>query len=166
MTRLPEKKHYSFSNFGFSTIIFSFVMICVISFSVLSLATANSDYKLSKKAAEKNAAFYNAEEQAYEHIKQVESLLINAFSDASAPDEYYNSLLPTLNSLNKGTFTYENGHYTYFFQEKISDTHTLDICLTIKYPLQGEDTFYEILEWKSVYKEQLPEDDFLDLMDN
>ena len=166
MIKTRETKRYTFSNFGFSTIIFSFVMICVISFSVLSLATANADYKLSKKAAEKNAAYYLAEEQAYEHIAIVEDLLIEAYATANTPEEYYDTLLRTLNSTSKGTFAYDNEHYTYFFQEKISDTHTLDICLIIKYPLQSEDTFFEISEWKSVYEEQLPEDDFLDLMDN
>ena len=45
------KSKFHFSNFGFSTILLTFVMMCIMTFGVLSLITANSDYKLSQKVA-------------------------------------------------------------------------------------------------------------------
>ena len=45
-------KKVRFSSFGFSSILLIFVMICIVTFATLTLVTANSDYKLSKKEQE------------------------------------------------------------------------------------------------------------------
>ena len=64
MNKREHKKAPGFSNFGFSTILLAFVMICIVTISALSLLTANSDYKLSQKVAEKNTAYFDAEKKA------------------------------------------------------------------------------------------------------
>ena len=64
----------SFSNFGFSTILISFTMICIVTFLALSLITANADYKLSKKTAEKTKEYYAAQESAYNGIADISEI--------------------------------------------------------------------------------------------
>lgn len=159
-----KNKLQGFSNFGFSTIVFSFVMICVVSFSVLSLATANADYKLSQKAADKNEAYYLAEEQAYKHISYIETILYATYRTVDTPEAYYQALVESLDLPDGGTYTYENGLATYAFTIEISENQHLDIELEIKYPHAKTDTFIKILQWKSVYEQELPEDEYLDLL--
>ena len=80
-----KKENRGFSNFGFSTILLSFVMICVVTFSALALVTANSDYRLSKKVADKTAEYYTAQEKAYEWhlgIIQIAAALISEVDGA------------------------------------------------------------------------------------
>lgn len=60
------------TNFGFSSILISFIMICIVTFSALALVTANSDYKLSRKVADRNQQYYLAQEQAYEKLSQID----------------------------------------------------------------------------------------------
>ena len=44
-----KRNKNSFIHFGFSSVIFVLVILCFISFAALSLLTAHTDYKLSKK---------------------------------------------------------------------------------------------------------------------
>lgn len=163
MNKSPNKSFSGFSNFGFSTIVFSFAMICVITFSILAFTTANADYKLSKKVAEKNAAYDLAEEQAYAHIAEIEDILCNAYLDNESSEEYYLAIERAL-QLQKGTFGQEDMYYTYAFTETVSDSLTLEIRLELCYPATLDDVFLKIIEFRSVPKEVVPEDDFLDLI--
>ena len=70
----PDLKKRSFSSFGFSTILIAFVMICIVTFSVLSLLTANADYKLSQKVAQKSTSHAKAEYAAYEVLAQIDTV--------------------------------------------------------------------------------------------
>ena len=164
MNKLFNKRLSGFSNFGFSTIVFSFAMICVITFSVLSLTTANADYRLTQKVADKNTAYYLAEEKAYSHIEEVESALQEAFLTAENQTAYYESLETVFADL-KGSFQQEENLFIYRFQETISDTQTLDVCLELTYPISADDTLLKIIEYKSVHTQSIPEDDILDLID-
>ena len=84
-----KRNRLFFSNFGFSTILLSFVMICVVTFSALSLITANSDYKLSKKVADKNQSYYQAQEQAYAKINMIDQVLADSYLASATADEYF-----------------------------------------------------------------------------
>lgn len=75
MGKQKEMNQRSFSNFGFSSILLAFVMLCIVTFSALSLLTANADYKLSKKVADKTAAYYQAEEKAYFLLQKIDQNL-------------------------------------------------------------------------------------------
>lgn len=75
MGKQKEMNQRSFSNFGFSSILLAFVMLCIVTFSALSLLTANADYKLSKKVADKTAAYYQAEEKAYLLLRKLIRIL-------------------------------------------------------------------------------------------
>lgn len=157
-----KQNNLSFSNFGFSTILLSFVMICVVTFSVLSLTTANADYKLSKKVAAKNQNYYLAQELAYEKIATIDTTLVECYLSSNHESEYY-KLLPTeLSSF--GTYATENGEHLLSFQQTIAEDQYLSILLRIRYPLKETDTFYEIMEWQSVYEREIPDDTFMNLI--
>ncbi len=108
MSKQERNNGPGFSNFGFSTILLAFVMICIVTISALSLITANSDYKLSKKVAEKNSAYYLAEEKAYEIMAQVDEQLAIAYAQSNTEHDYYKAAESALQSLGYGTYEIES----------------------------------------------------------
>ena len=129
-----------FSSFGFSTILLCFVMICVVIFSVLSLVTANSDYKLSQKVAQKTKAYYEAEIQAYEKLAMIDSVLVEYYETSPSKSTYYANLESTLSEY--GTFE-NNTKECYlsfivpveknqYISIKIGDVEVKELEITIK----------------------------------
>lgn len=160
MTKKTQKYH--FSNFGFSTILLSFVMICVVTFSALSLVTAHSDYRLSQKVADKTLRYYAAEEKAFLRLSAIDSLLANCYLSSGNSEAYFKNVTDL--SSNYGTFeTTSTGHYI-LFQEEIDENQYFSVKLLIQYPDSDTDSFYEITEWKSVYNQEIPEDQTLNLI--
>lgn len=146
-----QKEKRSFTNFGFSTILLFFVMVCVVIFSVLSFVTAHSDYNLSKKAADKTAAYYSAQVLAAETLTAIDLLLLDGYETAANQTDYFHLLAELLPPY--GTFS-ENADGIWFtFSEPITETQSLSVVLHLLYPENETDVFYEILEWSSNYIE-------------
>ena len=163
MNRVTRKNAPGFSNFGFSTILLAFVMICIVTIAALSLLTANSDYKLSQKVAEKNSNFYIAEKEAYETLAEIDAILENAFANANEANDYYQEIEQNLLSLEIGNYDRITGTFTYSIP--IAENHSLEINLIIQYPTSSDDSFYKITSWKSVYEQVEIEEGTLDLID-
>ena len=163
MNKRERKNKLQFSNFGFSTILLAFVMICIVTIAALSLLTANSDYNLSKKVAEKNTAYYQAEKYAYESLTEIDQLLAKAYATTSNAGGYYAAVKNSLTSLPNGT--YEQATTTYYYSIPIAENQALEIKLSICYPETSHDNFYEIVTWKSVYSEMEFDEGTLDLID-
>ena len=156
------KENRGFSNFGFSTILLSFVMICVVTFSALALVTANSDYKLSKKVAAKTVEYYAAQERAYERLAALDELFINCYFTSTGEDAYFGRI--EAHSRDYGTFLTDGSEYYLLFEEPIAEDQHLSVKLKLKHPMTEDETFFEIVEWKSVYTREIPDDTFLDLI--
>ena len=147
-----KKELRGFSNFGFSTILLSFVMICVVTFSALSLITAYSDYKLSKKVADKNQSYYEAEMKAYEKLMEIDQILVECYKSSTDEADYYSKAQVAL------------ANHNLAFMEPISEDHYLSVEIAILYPTDNPDCFYKILQWKSVYEKEFPEEEHLNLI--
>lgn len=64
------KKNRSFGmNIGTSSILIIVVILTLVCFAGLSLASANADYQLCKKLADRTTAYYDAASEGYEAIK-------------------------------------------------------------------------------------------------
>lgn len=157
-----KQTNYTFSNFGFSTILLSFVMICVVTFSALSLTTANSDYKLSKKVADKNQNYYLAQEQAYQKISAIDKTIAECYLSTDNEAAYYNRLLAALSPY--GAYVTEEGEHILSFVQPIAQDQQLSVRLRICYPQKDTDTFYKIVEWQSIYVREVPDDAFMNLI--
>lgn len=155
-----RRENLRFSNFGFSTILLSFVLICVVSFSALSLMTAYSDYKLSQKVAIKTTHYYEAKEQAFLTLEEIDQLLCEAYLSSEAESDYYANVSTALSSL-----AVSEGEHRYYFLQPIAEKQNLLVKIRITYPLADEDTFYDIISWQSIYDTVEPEDTYLDLID-
>lgn len=159
-TKPSRKDSLKFSNFGFSTILLSFVMICVVSFSALSLLSSYSDYKLSKKVALKTEKYYEAKQSAYDKLEDLDAILCDAYMASSDEPSYLLNITKLLDG--SDIFTLEGT--TVSFEELISEDQSLQIQVSICYPTKSQDTFYEILKWRSEYATVEFEDEYLDLI--
>ena len=68
-----------------------FVILCLICFAALSLISANSDYKLSQKFAEKTHAYYEASNEAEELIASTDQSL-SATADLVDEKTYFSTV--------------------------------------------------------------------------
>ena len=155
-----KKEQRGFSTFGFSTILLTFVMIAVVIFSALSLVTAYSDYKLSTKVAENTKGYYNAETKANEKLAALDQMLANCYFSSSDEDTYYSKLSTDLADIG----VLDTTNYTLSFQEPIGERQYFQGTLQIKYPANEEDTFYEIIEWRTISIAETFEEEPLNLI--
>lgn len=120
-------------NVGSSSILLIFVILCLISFATLSIVSANADAKLSRRVAERTAAYYEACNQAQEDIASIDRTLAAVYADSFDEDEYFMAV----------------GHKKTYLVA-ISDLQTLSVTLDILYPRQEGDPFYSITSWQVI----------------
>ena len=72
---------------GVSSILMVFAMLCITTFGILSLVSANADYKLTKKNQEAAAAYYSADRCASEMLAELDSIIASARQYVSDPGE-------------------------------------------------------------------------------
>ena len=155
-----KKEQRGFSTFGFSTILLTFVMIAVVIFSALSLVTAYSDYKLSTKVAENTKGYYNAETKANEKLAALDQILAECYFSSSDEDTYYSKLSANLADIG----VLDTTNYTLSFQEPMGERQYFQVTLQLKYPSNEEDTFYEIIEWRTISIAETFEEEPLNLI--
>lgn len=152
------------TNFGFSTILIGFTMICIVIFSALALITANSDYKLSKKVADKNTTYYEAEKEAYSTIEAIDKQLYEIYSSTNSKEEYFDQIYTSL-VVNTGKLeTSPDGKISYSFEISLSTNQTLEVSIAICYPTSTTDTFYQIQKWQTKTDTSIDEEDTLNLI--
>ena len=156
----PKKEQRGFSTFGFSTILLTFVMIAVVIFSALSLVTAYSDYKLSTKVAENSKGYYKAETKANEKLATLDQMLANCYFSSSDEATYYSKLSADLADIG----VLDTTNYTLSFREPMGERQYFQVTLQLKYPANEEDTFYEIIEWRTISIAETFEEEPLNLI--
>lgn len=144
-------KKIRFSSFGFSSILLIFVMICIVTFSTLTLVTANSDYKLSKKVADKSTNYFKSEAELYHQIATIDEACMTAYYDTDTEEGYFAQL------------NLSDSHSIRLTQD-ISSTQYIEVILDINYPTSGTVHFFEIKKWNIVNIPMAIEDTGLNLI--
>lgn len=150
------------SNFGFSSILLAFVMMCIITFSTLALLTANSDYRLSQKVAEKNTAYFQAEKNACKTLFQVDQALSSVYKNASTRQEYFQNASSIVSDIVEGSWeteasdsdtckTNDSQNQIYTFNVPISASQNLKVSFELLFPESQSENFYTITQWQSVH---------------
>lgn len=155
------KKH---SNFGFSSILLAFVMICIATFSALSLLTANSDYRLSKRVAERNQAYYHAQQNACERLVSIDQALLSAYENSSNASEYYEIARSFVSDVTDGTWSDSEKTLCFSYKEPVTDDTKLEVMIQLQYPVSQTDSFYRITQWKTVQAPNMQKDQPLNLI--
>ncbi len=144
-----NKRHIFSLNIGLSSIVLIFTVLCLISFGVLSLVSANADFRLSQKVLKRSSAYYDACNLAEDDIRQFDAQLRKAYSQGAANQS---ELIANLCG-QKGLDSYSQS-FTYY----ISDIQYLSVKLSVNYPSPDDVCLYKIDEWKIV-TDNIPEYD-------
>ncbi len=147
-----NKKRFSMglsfsSGVGSASILVIFVILCLVSFATLSIVSANADYKLSKKVLDRTTAYYEASNQVEETLARLDSTLSSVYDTAATEEEYFQLV----------------GHHK-SFMIPLSDLQSLEVIVTIEYPLSFEDAFYSIKSWQVIITGELEYEGTLNLM--
>ena len=137
-----KRKSYGV-NIGSSSILLIFVILCLVSFAVLSIVSAQTDYKLSCKLAERTTKYYEANNEVEAYLRDLQASLDKIYKDSATADDYFALA----------------GHDT-TFSIQLSDQQMLNVHLTILYPGDGKG-YYEINTWKVETQDTLELDDTL-----
>jgi len=165
-----KKNRASFINIGFSSIVMVFIMICLVTFATLSVLTAHSDYRLSKKLADKTTAYYQADAIARDTLAIIDENLYNLYISSSSVNDFYGSIakqtvFPEMPA-NVRNITIENTQepVVISYTVPISEVQTLYVSLKINYPTADSECFTTITRWQTVTDNAPDEsDDFLNL---
>ena len=128
-----NKKREFRINVGTSSILLIFIILCLIAFATLSIVSANADYRLSRKVADRTTSYYTAANQAEEYIASIDQTLKAIYSSAANEEEYFSVV----------------GHSKSYLVP-ISELQSLSIKLDILYPSSAYETFYEITSWQVI----------------
>lgn len=146
-----DKKRFRRISFGTGTgsasILVIFVILCLVSFAALSIVSANADYKLSNKVLERTTAYYEAAAKAESMLAQLDQTLCSVYAESADEEAYYGSV----------------GHSKSFLLP-ISELQSLEVSVTILYPLADTDSFYRLDSFCVVTTGELEYEDTLDLM--
>lgn len=146
-----KKKYASGVNVGSSSILVTFVLLCLVTFAALAFVSANSDYTLSRQAAERTTDYYNANHIAEVFLLNIESQIRNTINNTSSEEEFYNSIEDTFsdnNSISVEIIDNENIQFSY--NVAISDKQILDIVLATNYNSFKNSDSVSILKWQTV----------------
>lgn len=152
MKRNTMQKPRGFSNFGFSTILIAFVMICIVTFSALALMTANSDYKLSKKVADRTSLYYLAEKKADRRLQKIDATLEEAYNKSSDRTTYYTLARRKLKATKLAIELTDasSSSLAIRYTIPIGNNQTLDVQLAVTYPPDSGGGYYELLRFETV----------------
>lgn len=128
-----SKKREFRVNVGTSSILLIFVVLCLVAFATLSIVSANADYKLSRRVADRTAAYYEAANQAEKYIASIDKTLQSVYSTTENEEAYFATV----------------GHSKSYLVP-ISDLQSLSIKLDILYPTADDEPFYHITCWQVI----------------
>jgi hypothetical protein len=159
-----EKRSF---HFGFSTILISFVMICIVTFCALALLTANADYRLSRKVAERTSAYYEAEEDACHLLSDIDRMLSDCYTDSVSRDDYEKKVFEAASEFADEnppvTVTKDDGTVI-SWENSYGDNQTLDVSLRISWPPENNGSCYTLTEWRTISSAPESDNQTLDLI--
>ena len=156
------KKKRKVINTGFSLIMLILVVLILVTFAALSMMSAQADYKLSKKLAERTKQYYKISNQANEIVEAIDRYLSNHYKKGADKEEYYKSL---------SDFRYDDAAVRIQTKEDrvawelpLNENQILKIELKVLYPDEKNKTFYEITEWKTVQNSSWNKDESIPVL--
>lgn len=138
---MSNKNNNDYNPVGFSSILIVFISLTLVTFTVLTLVSANADYKLTQTVSERNTAYREAANQAQQKLAEIDTQLMGLFEqNGSLSTE---SIMTALSS-DITTETTQGGSLV-SFTEPINETQILQIQLFV--PSLPDRQTYEICVW-------------------
>lgn len=133
---MKGKKRYGL-NIGTSSILIIIVILCLVCFSGLSITSANADYRLSKRLADRTTAYYDACNQAQSSLCMISGALEDLYQESSSKEDYENKIKRSLQDL-------------FIFSYPINENQILQVSVSPLYPDTAEGDFIEITSWQVI----------------
>lgn len=133
---MKGKKRYGL-NIGTSSILIIIVILCLVCFSGLSITSANADYRLSRRLADRTTAYYDACNQAQSALAKLSAKLEELYRQSPSKADYENKIKESLQDSLTLSYT-------------INDNQTLQVSVSPLYPDTVEGDFFEITSWQVV----------------
>lgn len=133
---MKGKKRYGL-NIGTSSILIIIVILCLVCFSGLSITSANADYRLSKRLADRTTAYYDACNQAQSSLCMISEALKDLYQESSSKEDYENKIKRSLQDL-------------FIFSYPINENQILQVSVSPLYPDTAEGDFIEITGWQVI----------------
>ena len=149
-----KKKSFPVTNIGSVSLMMIFIVLCMVTFAALSLSEATSDYRYSKKMADRTSEYYAASDQAEELLARIDSALaesyVQSLASAAGTDSYYELASQALAGLDaiETDFTVREPSATY--QIPVNDSQALQVELALPAPSGDSDSLYRITSWQEV----------------
>lgn len=137
---------------GTASIVFIFLVLALTIFALLTYGSASSDYRLSRRAANRMSAYYDASNRAQEHIGEVDLLLNEIYGQCKDADSYADEAEQALGRMQWadetqfGVTRYRN-EIALYWREPMNDAQDLVVSLRVTPPETG-DAFYEIDQYR------------------
>lgn len=147
---MSKKKSYGIS-VGTSSLLVIIVILSLICFAGLSIVSANADYKLSRKLADRTTAYYDGTSHANEQFAVLNEDFARIYAESSDEAAYYAKIKESYaDSL---TFTYP-----------ISDTQALSVSVHALYPEDAKGDFFTVDQFQIVTTQELTLDESLPVL--
>lgn len=148
-----KNKHQLPIGIGISSILLIFVILCLLTFAVLSLVSANADYKLVKKNSAHTHEVYEAENSANELMDKIDSILKSTYQSSDSSD-----YLKQVQQLDGISFPSKD---QIAYEIKVNEHQILQVVLLLNSEIKKGDSFYQIETWKLTGTQTWEADDTL-----
>lgn len=147
---MNHKKSYGI-NIGTSSILVIIVILCLVCFAGLSIVSANADYKLSQKLADRTTAYYQASMLANERLVLLNDSLYEIYVDCADENSYFETIKESLSD--SLTFSYP-----------VSDIQALSVTVEPLYPADSKSRFFNITAYQVITTKEPETDDSLPVL--
>ena len=133
---MNKKKSYGL-NIGASSVLVIMVILSLVCFAGLSFASANADYRLSRKLADRTTAYYQACNDAYTIIGDLSKDLEAVYNSSDSASDYKTKIKESLTD-------------SLIFTCNINENQALQVEISPVYPASPNDLLYEITCWQII----------------
>lgn len=130
---------------GTSTLVLIFVLLCLLTFSVLSLASARANMRLSQKSADRTTAYYQAENRANDVLIRVIDCL-NRNASLSDEEAFLKGIRSELEGKEGISFT---GDSTLTWTVPLAENQYLKAEIAVSYTPLPDGRHYQVTGWNT-----------------
>lgn len=161
-----NKKNYTGLNVGSSSILVVFILLCLVTFSILSMVSANADYRLSRKVADRTDAYYKASNEAQEIFAAIDAVLQNHYSSGISDEDFLAALTEDLTDYDTLAITSAQGQIDLDYTIPFTETQSLHVALNVPYPsTQEQNAVCRIVAWQVESSSDWEPDNHMKLFD-
>ena len=140
-----KQKKTLFAATGIPSLFLIFGVLCLAVLALLTLG--NSCSALSSARLSMEQQYYKACQTTSDQVSKIQDYLVSYYKNSAGEDAYYTAVDRLTNEISG--VTVDTAEHTVQFTCEFSDTQELSVKLQILYPSTEEDTFLDILEWKT-----------------